>query len=137
MKSTQLTDKMLGMMSAEQRAPLGKAGVTYAEANAKAEVRSEKQLQTLCENYARQHGIPFFRQRMDRKSNMKIGTPDAFMCVRGQFVAIEFKVGKNQLTQEQADCLRDIVKNGGDAVIVRTFQEFVELLAVLRGSEPL
>lgn len=90
--------------------------------------QSEKELQKLCENYARQHGIPFFRQRMDRKSNMPVGTPDAFLCVQGAFTAVEFKVGTNGLSPEQSASLMAIQRAGGRIHVIRAFNDFVAVV---------
>lgn len=131
-----LPENILRRMSPEDRAPLGKGFKTSAEAREVCDARSEKELQRLCEAYARQHSIPFFRQRMDRKSNMPIGTPDAFICLRGAFLAVEFKVGTNGLTPEQSACLMDIQKNGGRIYVIRKFEDFVSVLKATESSIP-
>lgn len=123
-----IPNHILKLMRPEDRAPLGKSAMLSSEAQAACDTRSEKQLQTLCENYARQRDIPFFRQRMDRKSNMKKGAPDAFVCAKGRFLAFEFKVGGNQITSDQANCIHDIRKSGGSAYVVREFVEFKDAL---------
>lgn len=130
MKASQLSDKMLRMISAQDRAPMGKAGITYAEAQVKADVKSERELQNQIENWLRLNSIPAFRQRMDRKSNMPIGTPDFLVCWRGCFYAFEVKVGNNKPTKEQEQCLDAIRAAGGFAFVVRSLMEVKMVIEV-------
>lgn len=94
----------------------------------KADQQSEKELQELCANYLRQLDIPFNRNRMDRKSSGTVGWPDFSFPFRGKFFAVEFKVGSNHTSPEQARCLAAIERNGGIAVVIRDFEAFRQLL---------
>lgn len=46
------------------------------------------------------------------------GVPDIIGCYRGYFFAIECKAGKNKPTALQEKQLRDIVKAGGEAIVI-------------------
>lgn len=47
------------------------------------------------------------------------GVPDIVACVRGRFVAIECKAGKNEPTELQKREIKNIQTAGGIAVVVR------------------
>jgi len=130
--SSVLPDRVLVRISCEQRNTLGKAGVTMAEANEKAAVKSEKQLQKLCRAYLMQHHIPVNVPAFGRKSTTTPGWPDFTFPLppSGRLCAIEFKVGANHTTPEQARCIDDLQRCGAVAVVVRTFEEFLRVVKV-------
>ncbi len=130
-----LPENILKRMDPKDRAPLGKGFKTSAEAQATCDAQSEKQVQKQIENWFRLNGIPAFRQRMDRKSNMPIGTPDFLVCLRGGFWAFEVKVGNNIPTQEQNDCLNAIQNAGGYAWIVNSLEEVKQIIEGHWASE--
>lgn len=127
-QSNALPDRVLVKVRAEDRKRMGKAGVTSAEAQEAADLKSERELQNQIENWFRLNGIPAFRQRMDRKSNMPIGTPDFLVCYKGRFIALECKVGNNEPTIEQMNCLTAIHKAGGTCEVIRCLQDVKKLL---------
>lgn len=51
------------------------------------------------------------------------GIPDIIVCYRGRFIAFECKVGKNKPTVLQEMTIRQIVKSGGYATVVKTVEE--------------
>jgi Holliday junction resolvase len=48
----------------------------------------------------------------------RAGVPDIIACFNGQFIAIETKAGKGQLTELQKRELRLIEENGGHAFVI-------------------
>lgn len=55
------------------------------------------------------------------------GTPDLLGVVRGRFIALEFKVGKNKATALQQFVLDKIEEAGGYAMVV-TPENYTEIL---------
>ena len=49
---------------------------------------------------------------------MKAGVPDIICCIKGRFVAIECKAGKNKTTAIQDKNIEQIRLNGGVAIVV-------------------
>ena len=47
------------------------------------------------------------------------------MNPQGRFIAIEVKVGKDKLRDEQELFLENVVDHGGISVVVKTFDEFM------------
>lgn len=79
--STVLPEKILRLLSPEDRASLGKAGLTAEEALAKADVKNERTLQGLIVNLLRLKGIEVCWHRTDKKSAATIGWPDITFSV--------------------------------------------------------
>ncbi len=51
------------------------------------------------------------------------GIPDLIICYKGRFIAFECKVGKNKPTVLQEMTIKQIIKAGGYAMVVRTVEE--------------
>lgn len=59
------------------------------------------------------------------------GIPDIIVCYRGKFIAFECKVGNNKPTVLQAITVRQILKAGGYALVVRTLEEVRQVITAL------
>lgn len=55
----------------------------------------------------------------------RAGVPDIIACVDGQFVAIETKAGKGELTALQKRELKRIEENGGHAFVINETSLYV------------
>ncbi len=66
--------------------------------------------------------------RCYRKTHERKGVSDimGFEKNTGRFVAIEVKYGKDKLSIHQIDFLQRVVKNGGIAIVAKTFDQFVK-----------
>ena len=51
------------------------------------------------------------------------GIPDLIICYKGRFIGLECKVGKNTATVLQQQTIRQILKAGGYAVVVKSVGE--------------
>jgi hypothetical protein len=131
-----LPENILRAMNPKDRLPLGKGFKTSAEAQAVCDAKSERELQNQMENWFRLNGIPAFRQRMDKKSNMPTGTPDFLCCVDGWFVAFEVKIGRNTTTMEQMNRLASINHAKGCARVVFSLDGVKKTVADLRMNQP-
>ncbi len=58
------------------------------------------------------------------------GVPDVLLCIRGLFVAVEFKRpdGKGRLSDIQRVQIERIRKAGGVAVVIDNYEDFVKLI---------
>lgn len=112
--STVLPEKILRLLSREDRASLGKAGMTAEEALAKADVKNERALQGLIVNLLRLKGIEPLWHRTDKRSAATVGWPDiTFSIITGPGTidgvglqrtnpcAWEVKFGPGELSDEQ------------------------------------
>jgi len=87
-------ENVLRHMSAEDRAKLGKAGMTADEANDAYEAGKEKELQSDIANLFRLRGIEFIAPPFNRKSQLPEGWPDFTFSYLGFACALEAKTGK-------------------------------------------
>lgn len=118
-----LPDHILRLMSAEDRKPLGKAGVTREEAEEKAAVKCEKDLHDLFTNWLRLNDLHFIHSRMDRKPTIRAGWPD-FTVIRGELVCcIEFKAPGGKLRPEQVKVINELLTTGTPVLITDLFSE--------------
>lgn len=62
------------------------------------------------------------------------GIPDIIVCYRGRFLAFECKVGKNKATALQKLTIRQIVKAGGYALVVRSVEEVKQIIEAFIGE---
>jgi hypothetical protein len=130
LKSQLLPDNILRRMSKPDRSPLGKAGVTSAEAMAQADRRAEKELQADMENMLRVRDIFFVRARMDKKHTLPKGTPDFLIFLRGgRALAVEVKVHGGMVSEDQARVFDEFYFKTGEPVrIVANIEMFKNLL---------
>ena len=57
------------------------------------------------------------------------GVSDILCCYKGQFIAIELKVGKNQPTKLQSHFIKKIIETGGKGAICRCLDEVKNVIA--------
>lgn len=145
MKPQVLPETFLRCLPKEARKPLGKAAVTTAEAIAAADVKAERELHHEITNFLRLRGIVAGHNRMDRKSTTLVGWPDFVFVVRGPGtpggnwhaipVAVEVKVGRNGLSDEQAQVMAQMTLNGWVYNTIRSLAELKTFLDALQGEK--
>lgn len=60
------------------------------------------------------------------RTGAKKGVSDILACVSGKFVAIEIKIGKDRLSDEQVGFIKSIQFTGGVAMVVSSWEDFQE-----------
>lgn len=125
-----LPENILRRMPKSDRAPLGKAGRTSAEANAVADKRAERQLQKDIANLLNQRNLFFDCLRMDKRTRSATGRPDFYIFLPGgKYLAVEVKVHGGKLTTEQYDFIQLFWDKTQQVVhIIFNLQQFRELL---------
>jgi hypothetical protein len=118
-KTSILPEKTLRMVCAEDRKKMGRAGVTSAEAQAKFEAKSERQMHKDIIGLLNNRGIYFVHSRMDKRTTNAVGTLDFYLCVKGRFIALECKAMNGKLSPEQEKVIDHLIRNGATVVIVR------------------
>ncbi len=63
-----------------------------------------------------------------RKGGTRKGLPDIVASIRGQFYGIEVKFGRDKVSEDQVKILKETQNGGGRFLIVRDFQQFVNLM---------
>ncbi len=119
---TVIHENYLKLMSPEDRKSLGQ--MTADEAVQACDTRIEKGLHKLIELELHRSGICYFHQRMDKPSGGKKGWPDFTFCIAGIPFAIECKTATGRVSDEQTEILCALRKNGWNAHVVRSFEQF-------------
>lgn len=60
------------------------------------------------------------------------GIPDIIVCYRGRFIAFECKAGNNNPTVLQAITIKQIIKAGGYALVVRSLEEVKQIIEAFK-----
>lgn len=126
MNHTSLPENILRRMKPSDRKAMGL--LTSEEAGAKCVAKSEKELQQQISGLLDLRGIPYARQRMDRRSNVVEGWPDITFALYGQAIAFECKHAGRGLDPEQKKMLPRMLAHGWHCYIVRTFEHARELI---------
>ena len=94
------------------------------------EAKSEKQLQNQLHQLLLRRGHRPSIQRMDRKSNIAIGSPDIQFSVNGRAVYWEVKFGSNQPTPEQTRMMAELESAPNNAIckVIRSYREGLDHL---------
>lgn len=123
-----IPEAWLKLMRPQDRKQFGKGGMTADEAYQKFADRAEKDLHKLIWAELTRRGIVCIHSRMDRKSTTTKGLPDFCFVHDGTPFAVEVKTVTGQLTREQKTTMDLMRKNGWCVAVVRTFDEFLNLL---------
>jgi hypothetical protein len=79
-----LPEKILRLLSPEDRASLGKGGLTAEDVLQRGRVKAERDLQNLICNYLRMRGVLPIQNRMDMPTSNNKGLPDILFAVEGR-----------------------------------------------------
>ncbi len=127
-----LPNHILEKMSPEDRAKLGKAGMTIAEAIQKAINKSEGDLQKQISNWLDLHDIAFYRAAMHKKTTGRVGWPDFTFAINGRACAIEAKFDHGDTSDEQKKTIAAMRTNGWCVAVVRSLSEVIEFMKGVR-----
>jgi len=125
-----IDDKTIAMMSEADRTALGVR--TAEERQHKVEEMAEKELQRLCEQELSRRGIVYLH--LSFRAREKKGWPDlAFVLPTVQSKpgipwAVEVKTIVGRLSKEQKAMLRDMALNGWQVRVIRSFEDFRDIL---------
>lgn len=118
--STVLPEHILARLRPEDRAQLGRAGQTKAEAEQRYSDGQEDRLQKDIRQYLNLHAIVFICPSMRRRSALPSGWPDFTFAYRGAPCAVEAKAGKNDLDPDQRKMREQMLANGWRWLLARS-----------------
>lgn len=64
-------------------------------------------------------------------SSVKKGTPDILACYKGAFLAIEIKIGKDSMSENQLNVRRAIINGQGYHFVATDFENFYEWIQTI------
>jgi hypothetical protein len=115
-----LPDHVLSKMSAEDRAKLGRAGMTYAEASAKGESRLERHRHGIFSQFLNLMGFEHIHANPVKRSTIEPGHPDYTLTPpHAPAFYIEFKTEEGRLSGDQERVIARL-RGKGYAVFVLT-----------------
>ena len=123
-------DKTVSMMNQADRKALGL--VAPEERQHKAEEMAEKDLQRLCEQELSRRRIAYLH--LSFRAREKKGWPDLTFVLPTEWGkpgipwAVELKTASGKVTDEQKTMLRDMELNGWQARVIRSFEDFRDIL---------
>lgn len=123
-----LPNHILEKLPAAERAKLGKAGMTAAEANAAFVARNERQLQRQIHNELMRRGIWHDLDATNKRRTGTLGTPDFLFSINGRACALEVKFEGGRLRPEQEEAIRQMTANGWRVTVVRTLQDAIAFI---------
>lgn len=123
-----LPEHFLSKLPPEERAKLGRVGMTSEEAQAKYAIRSEKALQLAVAEWLQAQKYPFFSPRMDKRTTWQVGAPDFVVCVEGFFVCVECKSPAGKLSKEQEAIMAYVTMGGGMYLVVYEVEQLAKAL---------
>ena len=66
----------------------------------------------------------FDTKQMHFRAAAKKGVSDILSCYKGRLIAVEVKIGKDRLSDEQTGFMRNVIHAGGAAFIASDFEQF-------------
>ncbi len=97
-----------------------------------AEITSEAQLQSICNQFMRQRGIEFIHIEKGRTRNTthRAGVPDCVIFGKNKTIFIELKTDSGKVSDEQNDYLTKMQKLGHECFIIRprTIEMFYDII---------
>lgn len=129
-----LPPNVVRLMTPEEQKRLGY--VTPAAAKAKDDLKREKELHEQALALLRLRGVRFvLHSRMDRRSTVRVGTPDLLFVYRGQACALELKRPGEVPIEAQRKCHADMIADGWRVKVADNLDDVKGWLDSLPGEQ--
>src|SRR3990167_8551310 len=66
----------------------------------------------------------FDTKKMSFRTSAKKGVADILSCFKGRLIAVEIKIGKDRLSDEQEGFMRNVQHAGGRSFVASHFEQF-------------
>jgi hypothetical protein len=130
-----LPDNFKRRMTEQTRAEIGPAAMTNAEAAAKHDIKLEKELHRIFEQWLRLHDLPYVHSAMNKKSTIRIGWPD-FTILSGPLACcVEFKAPGGKLDSEQEEVHRQLRERRVPVITAYAVEDAISFVAPILLTE--
>lgn len=127
--SVRMSDEQVWRHEAKLRKPQ-KSLTTFEKLKEELD-EDERKLQEHIAQYLRMRKIPFFRQRMDKRTTGTLGWPDfSFVLPGGKACFFECKVAGRKLTEEQEQVRQRLVAAGANYSIIYDLAQAIAAVKV-------
>ena len=72
-------------------------------------------------------------KKIHRSGNTEKGLPDIWACIRGKFVVIEVKAGKDKMSEHQEARRQEIERANGVYFVARSTDDFIKWFEILKS----
>ena len=72
-------------------------------------------------------------KKFHRGGNTEKGLPDIWACIRGKFVVIEVKAGKDKMSEHQEARRQEIERANGVYFVARSTDDFIKWFEILKS----
>jgi len=72
-------------------------------------------------------------KQIHRGGNTEKGLPDIWACIRGKFVVIEVKAGKDKMSEHQEARRQEIERANGVYFVARSTDDFIKWFEILKS----
>lgn len=131
-----LNNRQLKMLDASAREKLGKAALTTEEAAENLDLRLEGETEDQIVDYLHLRGVGFvLRQRRDKRTRTKKGTPDLVFSWCNRAVAFEVKGPIGKASKEQEEVRDAMIADGWIWYLVRSVAEAKNFLEDIQRTQ--
>lgn len=134
---TLLPQNILKMMSAQDRASLGKEGELNADIEKRVEAKTEKELQGMIARYLRLHNIWFNQDAMHKRRMGTKGATDFIFAYRGIPCGVEAKTATGKCSPDQIAAHEQMTANGWRIIIARSVKDVQDLIRKIDSEHTL
>lgn len=123
-----IPQNLLKLMTASDRKQFDKAGWTAEECQDRIDMRLERKLHAEFNGFLRRHEFNLVIHGDPRKrSQLPPGWPDySIFSFVGKVLFIEFKVGRNTLSEIQKEVIASLLKEGFTVLVLRSYADAVD-----------
>ena len=124
-----LPEHILSKISAAERKPMGKAGVTASEAQLVWQKGEERKLQALIKADAERRGYYVLVPATNKKSTIRPGHPDfSLWGPGGKTCCIEAKAAGGVLSQAQRECIAELQALGVPCLVATDLKTAIDFM---------
>jgi hypothetical protein len=127
-----ITDRLLKLMSPDDRKALGKSGRTWAEAVASDNDKAERKLHSDFSGFLKRHEDELalvHHTNPTKRTRSTVGEPD--YCIHfttGKTAFVEFKINANKLSREQEITVAKLRSAGFPVLVTGSYEEAITFI---------
>jgi hypothetical protein len=126
-----IPDNLVRRMSEEDRKKYGVK--TAEEVDAEVEIKLERNLHNKFINFLNRHSLGYYHADMSRKSTIASGLPDFGVFRGSRIIFIEFKIGKNVLSEVQKNRIGIMLLDNNRVGVCYSYAEAIRLVKEFFG----